>query len=101
MIIFFFYLQPNCDIIRDDMCWSNLDFQFYFILGPAFFFFACHVICMLESSCEECSGEAKFERCYIDPEDQNKCCVDLIVPVTARSCGWESQYVCMCYQKEL
>lgn len=38
-----FYLQPHCAIIRDDLCCSNLDCQFYLILGPAFFFLACPV----------------------------------------------------------
>lgn len=95
----YFYLQPNCDIIRDNMCCSNSDFQFYFILGPAFFFLACHIIYVLETSCEGRSGEEKFETCYIDAEDQNKCCADLMVPITTCSYGWESQYVCVLLER--
>lgn len=36
-----FYLQPHCAVIWDDLCCNNLDSQFYLILGPAFFFLAC------------------------------------------------------------
>lgn len=53
----YFYLQPNCDMISEDTCCSNSDFQRSSILSPAFFFLARHVIRVLESSGRERSGE--------------------------------------------
>lgn len=46
-----FYLQPHCAIIRDDLCCSDLDAQFYLILGPAAS--SLPVVSVLEGSGEE------------------------------------------------